>query len=80
MSDVSRELAELKEQIETAKEERNKIEGELRQLSKTMVEEFGTDNPEKIQAKITQLKNQAATLQKELAEGIASLREGLANG
>ena len=76
-SDVANELLKLKEKIEQTKAEKNRVEGELRQLSKSMMDEFKTDKPKEVQAKVEGLKKQAEALRVQIDKELSALREEL---
>lgn len=73
----AQELLKLKDRIEQAKAEKNRVEGELNAIRKTMTDEFGTSEPRKIQAKVDALRDQAAGLRAQIEEGIGILRKEL---
>ena len=76
-NDNVNELLRLKNSIERIKAEKNRIEGELRQLSKAMQDEFGTDNPKEIQTKLGALRKQAESLRAQISKGLEGLKEEL---
>ena len=76
-SKEAQELFRLKDRIETAKTEKARVEGELNAIKKTMKDEFGTDDPKKIQTKVTALRDQVGRLREQITEGLAVLREEL---
>jgi len=76
-SKEAQELLRLKDRIETAKTEKARIEGELNAIKKTMADEFGTDDPKKIQTKVTALRDQVGRLREQITEGMEVLREEL---
>lgn len=78
-NDNVNELMRLKNSIEKTKAEKNRIEGELRQLSKAMIDEFGTDKPKDIQTKIDGLQKQAETLRAQIEKGLEGLRKELSD-
>jgi len=78
-SNIAEELMSMKNTIESAKAEKNRIEGELRQMSKSMIDEFGTDNPAEIQIKIDGLQKQADSLKQSIEKEMKVLREELGN-
>ena len=73
-SKEARELLAMKQRIETAKTEKARVEGELNAIKKTMKDEFGTDDPKKIQTKVTALRDQVGRLRMQITEGLAVLR------
>jgi len=73
-SKEAQELLRLKDHIDTAKTEKARVEGELNAIKKTMKEEFGTDDPKKIQTKVTALRDQVGRLRLQITEGLAVLR------
>ena len=71
---ITDELLKMKDRIESAKAEKNRVEGELRQLKARLKDEFGTDDPKQIQINLTGLRQQAAQLREQINEGMEVLR------
>lgn len=69
------ELLKLQRQIEAAKNEKARIEGELQSLTKRMKEEFGSDDPKEVERKVEGMKAQAAKLRRQIQEGLEVLQK-----
>jgi predicted nucleic acid-binding Zn-ribbon protein len=72
---VVNELLALQKRIESAKEEKSRIEGELSSLLKRLKEEFGSDDVAQVEKKVEAMKQQAARLRKQVEEGLCVLRK-----
>ena len=77
MKDAASELLRLKSKIEVMKAEKNRIEGELRQVKEVMKADFGSDDPKKVQAKLDAMLKQENQLRDQVDKGIAEVVEGL---
>jgi predicted nucleic acid-binding Zn-ribbon protein len=69
------ELLQLQKKIEQAKEEKARIEGELKSLLKRLAEDFGSDNIPDIEKRIEGMRAQAAKMRKQIQDGLVVLRK-----
>jgi predicted nucleic acid-binding Zn-ribbon protein len=73
-SGTARELLALKDKIENAKADKARVEGEIKSLHERMREDFGSDDPKAVKAKVAAMQEQAARLSRQVEEGMAVLR------
>jgi len=74
-SNTARELLALKDKIENAKADKARVEGEIKSLHDRMKEDFGSDDPKTVKAKIEAMQEQAARWAQQIEEGMAVLRK-----
>ena len=74
MPDQTQELLKLKQHIEKAKTETARIEGQISQLEKQRAEEFGCSTDEEANTYIQELESDVARLEKEIEEGVATVK------
>lgn len=69
------ELLRLQKQIEEAKSEKARMEGELKSLHKRLAEDFGSDDIAEVKRKVESMRLQAAKLHRQVQDGLAVLRK-----
>lgn len=69
------ELLALQKRIEQTKQERARVEGELKALLKRLADEFGTSDVKAIEKKIAGMRAMAERLRKQVDAGLATLRK-----
>jgi len=69
------ELLQLQKKIEQVKEEKARVEGELKSLLKRLGEDFGSDDVKEVGKKIEGMCAQAARLRKQIQDGVVVLRK-----
>lgn len=69
------ELLRLQKQIEEAKNEKARMEGELKSLLKRLADDFGTDKLPEVEKKLAGMKQQAEKLRRQIEEGLCVLRK-----
>jgi len=62
-------------EIDRRKEKKAQLEGELRQLSKTLAEEFDCTSLEQAEKKLDAMRKEAATLEEELETALSELED-----
>jgi hypothetical protein len=73
--DTVQELLTLQKKLESAKQEKARMEGELKSLLKRLADDFGTDELPEVEKKLAGMKQQAERLRKQIEEGLAVLRK-----
>jgi deoxyribodipyrimidine photolyase len=73
--DAVQELLELQKKLEEAKNEKARMEGELKSLLKRLVEDFGSDKVLEVEKKLSAMRQQAEKLRKQITEGLAVLKK-----
>ncbi len=71
------ELMKIKDHVDKAKVQRTNLEGQLEQIKKRLRDEFGCSSAAEAQKYVGELEAQAADLEREISEGVATLREEL---
>ena len=69
------ELLRLQKQLESAKNEKATIEGELKSLLKRLADGFGSDKVADVEKKITAMRQQAEKLRRQVEEGLCVLKK-----
>jgi predicted nucleic acid-binding Zn-ribbon protein len=73
--DTVRELLHLQKKLENAKEEKARMEGELKSLLKRLADDFGTDKISEVEKRLAGMKQQAEKLRQQIETGLAVLRK-----
>jgi predicted nucleic acid-binding Zn-ribbon protein len=73
--DTVRELLQLQKKLENAKEEKARMEGELKSLLKRLADDFGTDKISEVEKRLAGMKQQAEKLRQQIETGLAVLRK-----
>ena len=74
---TAQELLKLKEKIDQAKTSAARLEGQISQLVKQRTEEFGCTSDEEAEEYIRELTEDVERLEREVMEGLASVKEEL---
>jgi hypothetical protein len=77
MPDQTQELLKLKKHIEESKSKADQIRGQIAQLEKQRAEEFGCATDGEATAYIRELEEDVAKLDREIEEGVATVKEEL---
>ena len=72
--DTVQELLALQKKLESAKQEKARMEGELKSLLKRLADDFGTDKLPEVEKKLAGMKQQAERLRRQIEEGLTVLR------
>lgn len=72
-----RELLQLKEEIEEAKQKVSELKGERQALMKRLKEEWDCETIEQAQSKVAEMEEQSEQLSKEIDKGLIELNEKL---
>lgn len=72
--DTVQELLQLQKKLESAKQEKARMEGELKSLLKRLADDFGTDKLPEVEKKLAGMKQQAERLRRQIEEGLTVLR------
>jgi hypothetical protein len=70
---VEKKISTFKSELDSAKTDRDKLEGELSGLIKRLKDEFGFDNVEKAQKELEKLKKEKESLESDLVKGIQDI-------
>jgi predicted nucleic acid-binding Zn-ribbon protein len=73
--DTVQELLQLQKKLEGAKQEKARMEGELKSLLKRLADDFGSDKLPEVEKKLTAMRQQAEKLRRQVEEGLAVLRK-----
>lgn len=73
--DTVQELLQLQKKLESAKQEKARMEGELKSLLKRLVDDFGTDKISEVEKRLAGMKQQAERLRQQIETGLAVLRK-----
>lgn len=76
--DTVQELLKIQKKIEEAKNEKARMEGELKSLLKRLADDFGSDKLSEVEKKLASMKQQAERLRRQIEEGLAVLRKEMA--
>lgn len=72
---IIRDLKKLKEEIDTAKEDKAKAEGRLQNLMERLKTEFKLDSVEEAKEEMKRLNNEAEKLEEEVEEKYTKLKQ-----
>ncbi len=73
--DTVRELLQLQKKLESAKQEKARMEGELKSLLRRLADDFGTDKLPEVEKKLAGMKQQAERLRQQIEDGLVVLRK-----
>jgi outer membrane murein-binding lipoprotein Lpp len=77
MTVTAQELLDMKQKIDSAKTEANRIEGQIAQIEKQRTEEFGCNTDAEAEEYIQELTEQVDQLEKDLESGVKAIRDEL---
>lgn len=75
MKDEAEELLSLQRKINSLKDEKKTLEGELKAQTKRLKDELGTEDVAAAEAKVAAMRKQTATLREQISMGLAALRK-----
>jgi hypothetical protein len=77
MTNTAQELLALKQRVDKAKTEEARLQGQLDQLQEQRRRDFGVSSDGEADLYLQELSAQAAALDEELADGVATIKEEL---
>lgn len=77
MDNPTQELLKIKERVDKAEKEKERLIGQREQILKQLVEQFACPSLEVAQQYLEDLKRQSIALDNELQEGLATIKEEL---
>ena len=77
MADLAQELLAMRQRIDQAKAESQRLEGQVAQLERQRLEEFGCSTDEEADEYVRDLETHVAQLESDIQEGIQAMREEL---
>jgi len=70
---IEKKINTFKSELDAARTDRDKLEGELSGLTKRLKDEFGFDNIDKAQKELEKLKKEKESLESDLTKGIQDI-------